>query len=297
MEKPLTPHARRREGAAGADDAGDPRVRGQRTGAHGAAAVEPAVVGRRRRYGRVDGHAARAAPRGGRPRRGGEGDRLQRARPRDPGRRRARLRAEPPRRRGAARRDAPRLRDQRAAASSAARLPASPDRPRLVRDDAREVAQLDHRRGRAVHGLAAGGRLPRARVRGGAGRAGHPHQAALADGAAGDPGVPLADALRRAGPVRDRGTRVVGPGAGLARGVQRRRRRDLGGRGARRAGGRVRLARVELRVGRRPGRARALLPRDRRGRQRPAAHARVELGRRLQQRGAARAGRRPRAPT
>ena len=99
-------------------------------------------------------------------------------------------------------------------------FPLRADRPRLVRDDAREVAQLDHRRGRAVHGLAAGRGLPRARVRGGARRAGHPHQAALAAGAAGDPGVPLADALRRAGPVRDRGTRLVGPGAGLARGVQ-----------------------------------------------------------------------------
>ena len=82
VEKPLALTLADVKARPGADDAGDSRMRGQRTGAHRAAADEPAVARGRRRHGRVDGHAARAAPRGGRPRRGGEGDRLQRARPR-----------------------------------------------------------------------------------------------------------------------------------------------------------------------------------------------------------------------
>ena len=45
---------------------------------------------------------------------------------------------------------------ERPAAPAAARLPAPPDRPRLVRHDPREVARADHRSHRAVRGLPAG---------------------------------------------------------------------------------------------------------------------------------------------
>ena len=47
------------------------------------------------------------------------------------------------------------LRDERRSAAAAARLPASTDRPRLVRDDERQVADADRRLGRTVRRLPA----------------------------------------------------------------------------------------------------------------------------------------------
>src|SRR5215203_1461574 len=73
---------------------------------------------------------------------------------------RARVRAKPSSRRGLPSGDAPRLRGQRPAATPAARFPAPPDRPRLVRDVPREVARLDHRADPAVRGLPADEAVP-----------------------------------------------------------------------------------------------------------------------------------------
>ena len=75
--------------------------------------------------------------------------------------------------------------------------------------------------------------------------------------------------------------------------VSTRRRPDLGRCRARRRGARsLGVALVAVRVGRRAGRARALLPRARRGRERAAARAAVEPRRLREQRGSARGGRR-----
>ena len=99
-----------------------------------------------------------------------------------------------------------------AAAAAAARLSAAPDRPGLVRDDAREVAQRDHRRRRRLSRLAASRGVPVAAHRGRRGNARDAHAAALAARAAGRSGVPVARALPRGGAVRRGGTRVVGLG-------------------------------------------------------------------------------------
>ena len=191
-------------------------------------------------------------------------------------------------RRGARRRRPARVRDERRAAAAAARVPSAPHRPRLVRHGAREVAALDHRDRGRVRRLPAGAHVPdHARRR----RHGRPFvERMLPRSLLIPPGIP--DFLY-ARPPRRRRTghaprpRLVGPSSGRARRGERRRRRDMGRRRARAAARPVRVARLQLRVGRRRRRARALLPRDRRRREHPAARARVELRRLLQQRRAA----------
>ena len=91
-----------------------------------------------------------------------------------------------------------------------------------------------------------------------------------------------------AGRVPARGPRLVRLRADRARRGERRRRRDVGGRRARRRAAGVRVARVDVRVGRHAGRARAPVPRNRCRGQRPAGGRRVEHGRLLQQRASAR---------
>ena len=111
------------------------------------------------------------------------------------------------------RRRAARLRLQRRAAAAAARLPAAPDRARLVRDDEREVAargspsqdepfegyqmvtgyRMQARRGRSRH-------------------AGHADRAALADDPAGHPGLHDAAPVPAARAGAPRGPRMVGLG-------------------------------------------------------------------------------------
>ena len=92
---PAQPLARRAEGAPGAHAGGDDGVRRQRPRALRAARAQPAVAARGGRHGGVDGHAARADPRGG----GLDADAVEVVftglRPRRPGRGRARLRAQP----------------------------------------------------------------------------------------------------------------------------------------------------------------------------------------------------------
>ena len=183
-------------------------------------------------------------------------DRLHGPRPRGRGRRRAGLRAQPLARRLRGR--AARLRGQRRAASAAARLPAAARGPRLVRDDERQVARADHGRRRAVPGLPDGHRLPHEARRGRPRHAGHADRAALADDAAGDPGLHDASALPAARPRPARGPRMVGLGSDRACGGGGRRR--LGRREARRGAGAVRLGVVVAGVGRDRGRARAVLP-------------------------------------
>ena len=77
-----------------------------------------------------------------------------------------------------------------------------------------------------------------------------PHPAALADGPAGHPRLHDARAVPRRRALPPRGPRLVGLGPGRARRGERRRRRDLGRRAARRAAGRPCVARLVLRVGR-----------------------------------------------
>ena len=91
-------------------------------------------------------------------RRRGRG-RVPRRRPRDPGRARSSATPAASRARGDPPRGPARLRDERAPARAAARLPAPPHRPGLVRDDEREVADVDRGGDRAVRGLPAGRRL------------------------------------------------------------------------------------------------------------------------------------------
>ena len=98
-------------------------------------------------------------------RRGGPGRRphprrLHRAGSRPPGWNRPAVRAQPHHDRRNARRGDARLRDQRPGAAPAARLSAPLDRPRLVRDDSREMAAIDHGRQRGLRGLSASGEVP-----------------------------------------------------------------------------------------------------------------------------------------
>ena len=133
--------------AAERHDAGDDGVRRQRPGATRAAADLAAVAHRGDRDRRVDRHPAAADPRGGRDRGRRRRARVPRRRSRDPGRRRAGLRAQPVDRGRDAGRGAPRVRDERRSAAPAARVPAPARGAGLVRDDEREVAHGD--RGRA----------------------------------------------------------------------------------------------------------------------------------------------------
>ncbi len=188
------------------------------------APAQPALADRGGRHRRVGRHAAAPAARGGGCAGVGGRGALHRARPRRRGRGRAGLRALA----GAARRRAraARLRDERRAAAAAARPPAAPRGAGLVRHDEREVARPHHPDRGAVPGLPAVRGLPPLRRRRRAGRAGQPHAAALADGAARRAGLPdpRAHARARAGGA-DR-ARLVGPRPDRAgRGVHRRRRR------------------------------------------------------------------------
>ena len=89
--------------------------------------------------------------------------RVHRRRPRHRTRRRAGLRPRPLGRGRLRRRGAARVRDERSAVAAAARLPAPPRRPRVVRDGAREVAGPDHRDRHRVRRLPDAG-LPPART-------------------------------------------------------------------------------------------------------------------------------------
>ena len=87
---------------------------------------------------------------------------------------------------------------------------------------------------RGVPRLAAGDGVPDSAVRGRGGNAGDADAAALAARAAGHSGVPVARRGSLDGrAVRARGARLVGLGADRARRGERRRRRDVGRRGAR----------------------------------------------------------------
>ena len=252
--------ARRAQGAPAGQPRLHARVRRQRPRPALTPSAEPAVARGGGRQRRVDGNAARAAARGGRRRRRRSRGALHRPRPRHPGRARARLRAQPSARRGAPARAAPRLRDQRAAASAPARLPAPADRARLVRHDAREVARADHRPQRAVRGLPAGAPVPGEAVGGRPRHPDHEDAASLAAHPARDSRLPRPAAVPRAGAVPARRPGLVRPRADHAGRGERRRRAHLGGRGARRADRRVRLAPVDVLLGRRRARrVRALL--------------------------------------
>src|ERR1041384_1228505 len=132
---------------------------------------------------RWGGAAARRRGRGGGRRRGA----LHRPRPGHRRRHRAALPAQPLARGSAQRRPAPRLRDERPAAPAATRFPAAPRRPRLVRDDQRQVADRDRGDPRAVHRLPAAAGVPDAAGRRRGGHADRADRAALAVRAARDP--------------------------------------------------------------------------------------------------------------
>ena len=234
VERELALVARRPARAARRRARRDDGVRRQRPRPARAAAGQPAVAARGGRHGALARHAARAAARGGRRRRtapsrcsspgstaaieGGEEQAFQRSLPLDEAH---------------ARRGAARLRDERRAAAAAARLPAAPGRPGLVRDDERQVA----RRGSTVLDRAVR-RLPATRRATGCaqteddeGEPLHADAAALADRPARDPGVPDARAHgrgRRGARSRAAPGRACAP-IDVGRG-QRRRRRDLGAR-------------------------------------------------------------------
>ena len=125
-----------------------------------------------------------------------------------------------------AERRAARLRDERRAAPAPARLPAAARGAGLVRHAEREVAHPHHRARGALHRLPERGGLPDVRRGRRAGRAGHAHAAALADGAARGAGLHDAHAPPRA---RTRRRSPAAPGPDRAdragRGLHRRRRR------------------------------------------------------------------------
>ena len=215
---------RRSAHAPGADARGNARVRRERAGAAVATVAESALAARGCRQLRVDGHAARADPQRGRARTGRRGGRLHGPRPRHPRRCRASLRTEPRSRRCTARRSASRVRRQRRTIAATARLSASRDRPRLVRNDAREVVERDHGPRRGFPGLAARGRIPAPTIRGRAGDAGDADAPAIARRAAGDSRLPVAPALRRGRAMLAGGACVVGLGPDRAGRGERGRR-------------------------------------------------------------------------
>ena len=156
------------------------RVRRQRPRPPRAAPAQPAMARRGGRQRRVDGHAARAAARGGRAvddaveilftglDRGVQGEvehAYERSLPLDEA-----LRAG----------GAPRLRDQRPAPAAAARLPAPADRARLVRHDPRQVARADHAVTEPFEGYQQASSLPLRSRRGDPGDAGDEDPPALA---------------------------------------------------------------------------------------------------------------------
>jgi hypothetical protein len=134
------------------------------------------------------------------------------------------VRTEPQRRGGDASRGAPRLRDERASARAATRLPAPAHRPRLVRDDEREMTHLDRGRRRAVPGLPAGHRVPLSARRRRHGRARPADARPGDDDPARDPRLRLATSPRRRRTHRAYRPRLVGARAGETR-------RGGGGRG------------------------------------------------------------------
>src|SRR6185437_6029053 len=209
---------------------------------------------------------------------------LHRARSRRRGRRGAAVPAQRPARGGASGRRAPRVRDERRAASAAARLPAPPARTGLVRHDQRQVARADRAPRPAVRGLPAVLVVPPTAGRGGAGRALAADAAALPARPTGHPRVPDPRPDGLGGRVPARGTRLVGPRADRARRGERRRRRDVGRGRARPAREPLGLAGLALPLGRAARRARAGFTRARRGRQRAAPRADLEPGRLLEQR-------------
>ena len=256
VERTAEPLPRRASGTAARGAADHLRVRRQRPGAAGAAPAQPAVAHGGGGHGGVGRHATRAAARGGGPE--GHGDRasLQRPRPRHRGRRAAGLRARAPDRRG--RRGAARVRDERRPAPAPARLPAAAGGARLVRDAEREVAVGDHRPRGAVRRLPERGGVPDVRRGRRAGRAGHAHAAALADGPARRAGLHDEDPLRRARPDHPDRPRLVRLRRHRAGRGLNRRRHHLRCRSSRTAAGPQRLARLELHLGRHARRPRAL---------------------------------------
>ena len=259
--------------------AGHAGVRRQRPGAAGAAAAQPAVARRGDRHRRVDAASPLgAAARGGRAARRRRRDALHRPGPRHRGRRRAGLPAQPPARRGARARRAARLRDERRAAPAAARLPAAPgDRPAGT---AWRTSNGCARSRRSTEPFDGYQQTVGYRMYDADGVAGAPVTRIMPRSLTVPPGIPdFLDArahgrsrpLRPARAARGPGwapiTRVevsVDDGATWARGR------------ARRAARRPRVARLELRLGGRAGRARGQLARDRRRGQRPAARRAVE---------------------
>src|SRR5919112_1194165 len=198
---------------------------------------------------RVDGHALKAHLR-----RGWFSGRRGRGpvyRPR-PGRRpgcRAGLRAKPLAGGGPARRGNTCLRDERPAASTAARLSLEARRAGLVRDGVGEVAEVYLGAQRTVRGRSAGAAVPLQALRGRPRRAGDPQGPARVDGAAGDTRVPDPRAAPAGRADGGTGSRVVWLRTRRAGGVQLRWRAYLG---RRRAGGADRTLRLEgvvLRVG------------------------------------------------
>ena len=187
-----------------------------------------------------------------------------------------------------AERGAARLRDERRAAAAAARLPAAAGRAGLVRHDERQVARAASRcSSEPFEGYQ---NAVAYRMYDADGEPGEPLTRMLPRSLMVPPGVP--DFMTRErhlepGPVTLRGPRLVGLRGDRAGGGVHRRRRELRRRRARRAARRGRLARLALRLGRRAGRARALLARHRRRRQRAAARAALEPQGLREQRGRA----------
>ena len=177
----------------------DARVCGQRTGAPGTARDQPALAARRGRNRGVDRDTARAATGGvatpGERRR----RRVRRAGSRHRGRRRAGLRARALAHRGEQTGSVPRLRDERPAAAAAAWLPASPDRPGLVRDGAREVAHPHPGARERVRRLSERHQLPPPRQRGGPRDTDRTDPGAQPDGASRILHVPAANTRPRRG--------------------------------------------------------------------------------------------------
>ena len=169
----------------------------------------------------------------------------------DPGRGRARVRAEPPGRRSAPAGDAPRLRDQRPAA--AARSTAIP--LRLIVPGwygMTHVKWLDAITAitEPFEGYQQAKQYRTKRDRGRPRRAGDEDATrARCSIPPGIPDFPDRQAVPRARPVQARGPSVVGLGADRTGRGQRRRRRDVARRRARRADRRVRLARLDASTG------------------------------------------------
>ncbi len=269
VRRPARALDRRPPIAAERDDAGHDGVRRQRSGAALAPADLAALDHRGDRDRRVDRHAVAPDPRGGRARGRRGRARLPRRRSRDPGRRRTGLRAQPDDRGRDARRGAPRVRDERCSAARPARVPAPVGGAGVVRDDEREVALRDRGRGRTLPRFP-DGVLPLSSASRGRRRAGHPDEPARVARPAGVPGVPDARSDPRRRAARGARARLVRVGADRPGRGQRGRRCQLGGGHGRRTDVALRLGPVDLHVGRRARRVRAVLPRHGRRGQHPA---------------------------